>query len=228
MANYPLSGVNFVNQQLTPSSDGALYKGLLTDGILHGCALSAVGTTLKIAPGYLVIGGQQMQVDSECNITITDQSSGFARILAVADLSKTATESVFEQAWLKVEYASSVSGFQPLVQEDLQGSGTYYEAVICVVALGSGGITGIRYRAYSHGRGRAFQLTLAAANWSNDQVTVAADVLASDEVIACYAPSYHDDWMDADIYLSGQADGSLTFSCVTAPSSDITVNILLL
>ena len=228
MANYPLSGVNFVDQQLTPSSDGALYKGLLTDGILHGCALSAVGTTLKIAPGYLVIGRQQMQVDSECNITITDQSSGFARILAVADLSKTATESVFEQAWLKVEYASSISGFQPLVQEDLQGSGTYYEAVICVVALGSGGITGIRYRAYSHGRGRAFQLTLAAADWSNDQITVAADVLTTDHPIASYNPASRDIWMDADVFLSAQADGSLTFRCETAPSSDITVNILLL
>ena len=180
------------------------------------------------ATGYLVIGRQQMQVDSECNITITDQSSGFARILAVADLSKTATESVFEQAWLKVEYASSISGFQPLVQEDLQGSGTYYEAVICVVALGSGGITGIRYRAYSHGRGRAFQLTLAAADWSNDQITVAADVLTTDHPIASYNPASRDIWMDADVFLSAQADGSLTFRCETAPSSDITVNILLL
>ena len=227
MANYPLSGVNFVDQQLTPSSDGALYKGLLSDGILHGCAMSAVGTTLKIAQGFLIVGGQQVQLDAECNIPITDQSSGYARILAVVDLSKTATESVFEQAWLAVEYASTVSGFQPLVQEDLQGSGTYYEAVICVVALGSGGITGIVRRAYAHSKGRAFTVTLTASGWSGTTQTVAADVLADDNVIATYAVASRSAWLDADVYLSGQADGYLTFTCAQTPTDAITVNVML-
>ena len=72
-------------------------------------------------------------------------------------------------------------------------------------------------------------VTLTSAGWSsNTQTVTATGVTASNSVIVSPAPSSFSDYASAAIYCSAQASNSLTFSCTTEPTNDITVNILIL
>lgn len=73
--------------------------------------------------------------------------------------------------------------------------------------------------------------TLSASGWNSSTksqtITVAA-VSADDDVVVTYAPDSHDAYVNAGVYCSAQADGSLTFKCNKIPSADLIVNIMLL
>lgn len=71
--------------------------------------------------------------------------------------------------------------------------------------------------------------TLAAGDWANSEQTVSvSDATASNTVFISPAPSSIDSYHGASVYCSAQGDGTLTFACgATAPSVDITVNILI-
>lgn len=72
-------------------------------------------------------------------------------------------------------------------------------------------------------------LTLASADWSGNTITVTATwVTASNTVIISPAPSSFTNYTNAKIYCSSQASNSLTFTCDTEPSNDITVNVVIL
>ena len=72
-------------------------------------------------------------------------------------------------------------------------------------------------------------VTLTSAGWSsNTQTVTATGVTASNSVIVSPAPSSFSDYASATIYCSAQASNSLTFTCTTEPTSDITVNVLIL
>lgn len=72
-------------------------------------------------------------------------------------------------------------------------------------------------------------VTLASANWSNNEITVTATwVTASNTVIVSPDPSSITDYTDAEIYCSAQGSGTLTFTCSTEPTNDIDVNVVIL
>ena len=72
-------------------------------------------------------------------------------------------------------------------------------------------------------------VTLAAANWSNNEITVSATgVTASNTVIVSPAPSDIADYADCGVYCSAQGSGTLTFGCSDTPSGDIVVNVLIM
>lgn len=73
------------------------------------------------------------------------------------------------------------------------------------------------------------QPTLTAAGWSGGTQTVScAGVTSSNSVIVTYAPASHDAWVAAGVYCSAQATNSLTFTCTSTPSADLTANVLIL
>lgn len=72
-------------------------------------------------------------------------------------------------------------------------------------------------------------VTLTAAGWSSNEQTVSATwVTASNTVIVSPAPSSIGDYADWGVYASAQGSGTLTFSCDEEPTSDITVNVLIM
>lgn len=76
---------------------------------------------------------------------------------------------------------------------------------------------------------KVIQITLTSAWWSNEEQSVTATgVKTSNSVIVSPAPDNMKDYADALIYCSAQANNSLTFTCTTAPESDIVVNVLIL
>lgn len=136
-------GITFANQNVTPVDDAILRRRLLTDGILTGCALTYAGYTLTMASGYLIACGRQIRRPTAENWAISDATSGYARVLMTIDLTRTATEEVFDQVNTSIEYATAEDGFPALIQDDINATGSKYQVVLAIVSLGTGGITGI-------------------------------------------------------------------------------------
>lgn len=75
----------------------------------------------------------------------------------------------------------------------------------------------------------AITVTLTAAGWSsNTQSVTATWVTASNTVIVSPEPASFSDYTSAVIYCSAQGSNSLTFTCTNTPTSDITVNVVIL
>jgi hypothetical protein len=142
MSDY-FSGVTFAEQSVTPSDDAIMHRAVLTDGLLRGCAFNYAGSTLSMGVGSLLICGRQARHTAAQSWAVTDATSGFARLLLTADLSRTSTKDAFDQLNESIEYAASLDGFPALEQADINEAGTVYQMELCVVSLGSGGITGI-------------------------------------------------------------------------------------
>ena len=69
-------------------------------------------------------------------------------------------------------------------------------------------------------------VTLLSNGWSNKTQTVsAAGVTASNLVMYFPAPASYSAYVDAEIYATAQGTNSLTFTCDTVPSTNITVNV---
>lgn len=163
-------GITFSEQTVTPIDDAVVRRAILPDGIVTGCEISYSGSTLTMAPGFLIACGRLFQHTTVQNWPVVDATSGFARLLLTIDLTKTATETSFNQIDAAIEYATSKNGFIDIDQQDVNGSGTRYQIVMCVVSLGTGGITGIveEIEAAQVAAGLSLELL-----WENSSPTVA-------------------------------------------------------
>jgi hypothetical protein len=142
MSDY-FKGVTFPWQEVTPSDDAIVRRAILPDRCLSGCKLTYSGYTLTMAAGSMIVCGRQFKHTAAQNWAITGATSGYARLLLAIDVTKASTEDAFEQIITRIEYASAVDGFSVLRQDDINSTGTIYQVGICVVALGTGGITRI-------------------------------------------------------------------------------------
>lgn len=137
-----LTGITFANQKITPSDDGRLYGAMLADGILTGCGITFAAATLSVAAGSLLIGTRELRTSGE-TLSVTGATSGYARVIVDIDLTRAATKTSFEQAQFQIQYAASLDAFASLEQQDINTAGTHYQAVFCVLSLGTAGITGV-------------------------------------------------------------------------------------
>lgn len=137
-----LTGITFANQKITPSDDGRLYGAMLADGILTGCGITFAAATLSVAAGSLLIGTRELRTSGE-TLSVTGATSGYARVIIDIDLTRAATKTSFEQAQFQIQYAASLDAFASLKQQDINTAGTHYQAVFCVLSLGTAGITGV-------------------------------------------------------------------------------------
>lgn len=137
-----LTGITFANQKITPSDDGRLYGAMLADGILTGCGITFAAATLSVAAGSLLIGTRELRTSGE-TLSVTGATSGYARVIIDIDLTRAATETSFEQAQFQIQYAAALDAFASLEQQDINTAGTHYQAVFCVLSLGTAGITGV-------------------------------------------------------------------------------------
>ena len=136
-------GVHFVQQKVTPVDDAIVWRRLFSDGKLTGCDFSIAGYTLTMTAGHIMVCGRQIRHTSVENWPVNGESSGFARLLLVIDLSRLATDDDFDQVNTLVEYADTLDGFPALLQEDINAAGYIYQLPLCVMALSEQGITEI-------------------------------------------------------------------------------------
>ena len=142
MSEY-FSGITFPQQKVTPSDDASVRRAVLADGILSGCAISYVGSTLTFGSGLLIGCGREFRHTAVQNFAVTGAVSGFARLVVTIDTTLASTKDSFEQISASIEYATAQDGFQQLQQDDINEDGTVYQMEICVISLTSGGISGI-------------------------------------------------------------------------------------
>lgn len=72
-------------------------------------------------------------------------------------------------------------------------------------------------------------VTLNASSWSSNQQSVTASgVTADNDVIISPASGSHDAYGEAGVRCTGQTNNSLTFTCTEKPSSNLSVNVLIL
>lgn len=141
MSNF--AGVTFANQHISPADDAVVRRAVLADGILTGCDVSFSGAAVTMAAGCLLLCGRQINHTQSQSWDMSGSTSGFARLLLTIDLTRTATEAEFDQVVDAIEYADTVEAFAPLVQEDINASGTRYQVAAFVAALSSAGVSGI-------------------------------------------------------------------------------------
>lgn len=135
-------GITFDNQAVTATSDAVLHSSIVSDGVLRGCEVNFLGTTLTISPGYVIIAGRLCYLPAAENLEISAQA-GVARVLLQIDLSKESSLDVFEQLSLIAQSANNVEGLPPLIQEDVNGGGLLYQFPLCVVSTAENGILSV-------------------------------------------------------------------------------------
>lgn len=71
-------------------------------------------------------------------------------------------------------------------------------------------------------------VTLAAASWSNNSITVTANgVTATNVVVVSPNPANHDEYCESGVKCTAQATNKLTFTCNEKPTVDLVVNVLI-
>lgn len=72
-------------------------------------------------------------------------------------------------------------------------------------------------------------ISLAQTGWVDNQQTISvSDVSAGSTVIVGGDDGSEPEYSVCEVYCSGQADGSLTFSCTYLPTTDLVANVLIL
>ena len=72
-------------------------------------------------------------------------------------------------------------------------------------------------------------INLLASNWSGLSQTVAVDYAKSNNtIIVSPAVNSIELYSASGVYCSAQSDGNLTFTCNNVPTSDITVNVVIM
>lgn len=69
-------------------------------------------------------------------------------------------------------------------------------------------------------------ITLSASKWSNKQQTVSVEGLSEDDtVFSTPDASSRELYVESNVKLSAQGDGTLTYVCEEVPSSNLTINV---
>ena len=72
-------------------------------------------------------------------------------------------------------------------------------------------------------------VTLTSSGWSSNSQTVSVSGMASTlDIVVSPAPASQEAWGKAGVYCSAQGAGTLTFTCKSAPTTNLTANILIL
>lgn len=154
-----LQGITFDNQSVAARDHGALFAGILKDGIVAGCDLSYTGATLSMATGYIIACGRLIRNTAAQSVNVTG-TSGYSQVILTVDVSNDGTFSF-----------SSVNAVTPsfpaLTQEDINdGVSTTYQMELCVCEMDGSGITSI-YR--SCGRANSRQISWGTADPSGGE-----------------------------------------------------------
>jgi len=127
----------------------------------------------------------------------------------------------------------SVNDFTNAYKEKLDG----IEAGANKYELGDGAVTestiaggAVTRNKISNGAvSHTLSVILPAANWTgNTQSVAASGVTATNSVIVTPAPATYTDYVDNGIRCTTQGEGTLTFACDSAPSTNVTANVLVI
>lgn len=129
-----LNLITYEGNSVTHKHDGAMRQALTPDCILTGCTMSYSGAYLTIQKGYMLIAGREVYLDAATPISVPTTA---AYALVKVTISESGGSVAFAAA------ASSSASPSVGTQGAINATGTTYSALIAVVSISSGAITGI-------------------------------------------------------------------------------------
>lgn len=124
-----IRGITFSKQSVSSNDDSHIYKVLLNGrkGKTKGCTMTFGTDDIYISDGYFFAANRLIEISSIETISTPVITSGttYCRLVFEIDLTKTNTNSTFEQGSFKV--LSSASGYPDIVQEDTENGGNVYQ-----------------------------------------------------------------------------------------------------
>lgn len=145
-----LNGIIFDERYNTSKNWRNILKKIFPDGILVGCNLSYTSNSLTIGDGYLVACGGVVQCNGAETIAITPQiANGYLRLKLKIDLNQEASSTSSNQTMWEIDYAATQT-FPELIQEDINGTESVYEIMVCIAQITDNNITGITKKANTY------------------------------------------------------------------------------
>lgn len=124
-----IRGITFQKQTVSSNDDSHIYKILLNgrEGTTKGCTMTFGKDDIYISDGYFFISNRLMEIPSMETVSTPIVASGtsYCRLVFEIDLSKTNTNSKFEQGYFKI--LTSENSYPDIVQEDLENGGNVYQ-----------------------------------------------------------------------------------------------------
>lgn len=122
-------GITFSKQTVSSNDDSHIYKLLLNgrEGTTKGCKMTYSKDDIYISDGYFFISNRLAEVPSMETIStpIVTTGTNYCRLVFEIDLSKTNTNSSFEQGYFKI--LTSATTYPDIIQEDLENGGNVYQ-----------------------------------------------------------------------------------------------------
>lgn len=141
-----VNGLCFDDRNVNAANDAQLYKKMLTDGILSGCAITNTGTAITAGPGYFIISGRNVQIDASVTTPLLNPiQNGYVQLKFTADMTKPESGTNFQQGYFSYVYSTTLAGFPALVQQDINDGGNTnkYELEFAVYTLVNGAVTAL-------------------------------------------------------------------------------------
>lgn len=122
-------GITFSKQLVSSNDDSHVYKVLLNGrtGRTKGCKMTFGIDDIYISEGYFFASNRLIEISSLETVATPVISTGttYCRLVFEIDLTKTNTNSEFNQGYFKV--LSSTTGYPAITQEDLENGGNVYQ-----------------------------------------------------------------------------------------------------
>jgi hypothetical protein len=139
-----INGITFDLRNVSAKDDARVREKTLSNGILHGCALTHSGKNLTVGVGHFMAAGREIEVSqAETVASDTTEANGYGRLRFVIDLSVEPSETIFTQFRWEWDYQAANTGWPALVQEDINGGGEEYEIAFAIVSFTSGNISSV-------------------------------------------------------------------------------------
>lgn len=197
--------VSFANLSWQPSDNANLASALNAKANVADLATVATTWDYDDLTNKPTIPAAQVNSDWNAN-------SGVAQILNKPTIPTATSQLTNDSGYITSAYHDSS-------KQDALVSWTNIKTINSNSLLGSGDLA-----LYS-----TITVTLTTAWWSASTQSVTATwVTASNTVICSPAPSSISDYSDNWVYCSAQSTDSLTFTCDSTPSNDITVNVVIM
>lgn len=122
--------ITFNNANVRAADHGAIFAGILADGIIKGCDLSVSGGTVSMTSGYFVVAGRLI----ENNATKTFSMSGHGPVCRIYLLIDISNDDTSLESMVVYEDVNDAASLDTLVRGDINGgNGTQYAFEIAVV-----------------------------------------------------------------------------------------------
>ena len=122
-------GITYSKQSVSSNDDSHIYRVLLggKDGKTRGCKMTFGTDDIYISDGYFFASGRLVEITSAETVSTPIVSSGtsYCKLVYEIDLSKTNTNTEFNQGSFKI--LTSSTGYPAITQEDLESGGNIYQ-----------------------------------------------------------------------------------------------------